>query len=54
MLQLSLGHGGKSTHECLSAERSKLMNVETEPGIWRGIHSSMFNGRKVTAPENCN
>ena len=31
MLKLSLGHILESTHKCLNAERSMLLNVATEP-----------------------
>ena len=51
MLKLSPGCGGEPTHECLNAEWSLLMNVETEPGMWRGAHSWMSKCRKVTTLE---
>ena len=38
-IKLNLGHAAKPTFECLSAEMSLLMNVETEPGIGREVHS---------------
>ena len=41
MLQLILGHGGKSTHKYSGAERSPLVNVETEPGTWTGACSCL-------------